>query len=85
MPVYHSLSSQTSGVDFRLPSTPPAMPARRSVVLSEGQLSALSADSPSRIGFTGALTAGALGHPRGVGWGGRWEGVQDGEHMYTHG
>ena len=23
--------------------------------------------------------------PRGMGWGGRWEGVQDGEHMYTHG
>jgi len=20
-----------------------------------------------------------------MGWGGRWEGVQDGEHMYTHG
>ena len=23
--------------------------------------------------------------PRGMGWGARWEGVQDGEHMYTHG
>ena len=21
----------------------------------------------------------------GMGWGRRWEGVQDGEHMYTHG
>jgi len=30
-----------------------------------------------------ALKAGALGQPRGMGWGGR--GVQDGEHMYTHG
>ena len=29
------------------------------------------------------LGAGALGWPRGMGWGGRW--VQDGEHMYTHG
>ena len=27
------------------------------------------------------LRAGALGRPRGMGWGGRWEGVQDGEHM----
>ena len=27
--------------------------------------------------------AGALGWPWGMGWGGR--GVQDGEHMYTHG
>ena len=31
------------------------------------------------------LRAGALGWPRGMEWGGRWEGVQDGEHMYTHG
>ena len=31
------------------------------------------------------LGAGALGWPRGMGCGGRWEGVQDGEHMYTHG
>ena len=31
------------------------------------------------------LRAGALGRPWGLGWGGRWEGVQDGEHMYTHG
>ena len=23
--------------------------------------------------------------PRGMGWGVRWEGVQDGKHMYTHG
>ena len=29
------------------------------------------------------LKAGALGWPRGMGWGGRW--VQDGEHMYTQG
>ena len=27
------------------------------------------------------LSAGALGRPRGMGCGGRWEGVQDGEHM----
>ena len=31
------------------------------------------------------LRAGALGWPRGMGWGGRREGVQDGEHMYTRG
>ena len=31
------------------------------------------------------LGAGALGWPRGMGWGESWEGVQDGEHMYTHG
>ena len=31
------------------------------------------------------LKAGALGWPWGVGWGGKMEGVQDGEHMYTHG
>ena len=31
------------------------------------------------------LGAGALGWPRGMGWGGRWEGVQDGEHIYTRG
>ena len=31
------------------------------------------------------LRAGALGWPWGVGWGGRWEGDQDREHMYTHG
>ena len=31
------------------------------------------------------LGAGALGRPRGVVWGGRWKGVQDGEHMYTCG
>ena len=24
-------------------------------------------------------------NPRGMVWGGRWEGVQDGEHMYTRG
>ena len=28
---------------------------------------------------------GALGRPRGMGWAGRWEGFQDGGHMYTHG
>ena len=27
------------------------------------------------------LGAGALGWPRGMVWGGRWEGVQDGEHV----
>ena len=31
------------------------------------------------------LRTGALGRPRGMGWGGRWEGVQDVEHMYTCG
>ena len=31
------------------------------------------------------LRAGALGWPWGMGWGGRWEGFQDGKHMYTHG
>ena len=31
------------------------------------------------------LGAGALGWPRGMGWGGRWEGVQDGEHVYACG
>ena len=31
------------------------------------------------------LRADALGWPRGIGWGGRWEGVLDGEHMNTHG
>ena len=32
------------------------------------------------------LGAGALGWPRGMGWGGSWGGgIQDGEHMYTHG
>ena len=30
-----------------------------------------------------ALRAGALGWPWGMGWGGRWEGFQDGEHMYV--
>ena len=32
-----------------------------------------------------ALKAGALGQPRGKGWGGRWEGVWEGGHMYTRG
>ena len=32
-----------------------------------------------------ALKAGALGQPWGMGWGGRWEGFQDGGYMYTHG
>ena len=32
-----------------------------------------------------ALKAGALGQPWGMGWGERWEGIQDGGHMYTHG
>ena len=31
------------------------------------------------------LRAGALGRPWRMGWGGRWEGVQDGGHMYTRG
>ena len=31
------------------------------------------------------LEAGALGRPRGMGWGGGGRGVQDGGHMYTHG
>ena len=31
------------------------------------------------------LRAGALWWPWGMGWGGRWEGVQDGGHMYTRG
>ena len=32
-----------------------------------------------------ALRAGALGWPWGMGWEGGGRGVQDGEHMYTHG
>ena len=32
-----------------------------------------------------ALRAGALGQPCGLGWVGGGRGVQDGEHMYTHG
>ena len=31
------------------------------------------------------LGAGALGRPRGMAGGGKWEGVQDGEHVYTCG
>ena len=31
------------------------------------------------------LGAGALGQPRGMVWGGKWEGVQDWEHVYTRG
>ena len=31
------------------------------------------------------LKASVLGQPWGMGWGGRWEEVQDGGHMYTHG
>ena len=31
------------------------------------------------------LGAGALGKPRGMGWGGRWEGDQGGEHVSIHG
>ena len=31
------------------------------------------------------LGAGALGRPREMVWGGRWEGVQDWEHVYTYG
>ena len=31
------------------------------------------------------LGADALGWPRGMGWGGGGRGVQDGEHIYTHG
>ena len=33
----------------------------------------------------GNLGAGALGRPRRMVWGGRKEGVQDGEHVYTCG
>ena len=32
-----------------------------------------------------ALKADALGQPRGMGWGGEWEGVWDGGHMYRSG
>ena len=32
-----------------------------------------------------ALKASALGQLRGMGWGGRWEGVWDGGHIYTLG
>ena len=32
-----------------------------------------------------AFKAIVLGQSWEMGWGGRWEGVQDGEHMYTHG
>ena len=31
------------------------------------------------------LGAGALGCPRGMVWGRRWEGGSDWEHVYTHG
>ena len=31
------------------------------------------------------LRAGALRQPRGMGWVGRWKGVQDGGHVYTGG
>ena len=31
------------------------------------------------------VKAGALGQPRGTGWGGWWEGAQDWGHMYTRG
>ena len=42
--------------------------------------------SPARFdAWYRVLGAGALGWPRGMGWGGGWKGVQDGEHMYTHG
>ena len=32
-----------------------------------------------------ALKAGVLGQPRGMRWGGRGRGVQDGGHLYTSG
>ena len=32
-----------------------------------------------------ALKAGALGEPRGLGWGGRWAELRMMGHMYTHG
>ena len=35
--------------------------------------------------WNGALKADALEQPWGMGWGGRWEGLQDGVHMYSHG
>ena len=38
--------------------------------------------SPAQIGcMRQVLRAGALGRPRGMGWGGRWEGDRDGKHM----
>ena len=37
-------------------------------------------------GWSRTPTAGALGQPRGIGWGGRWEGGSGwGGHMYTCG
>ena len=42
--------------------------------------------SPAQAGcMRQVLGPGALGRPRGIGWRGRWEGFQDGGHMYTHG
>ena len=38
--------------------------------------------SPVQVGcMRQVLGAGTLGSPRGMGWGGSWKGVQDGEHM----
>ena len=37
---------------------------------------------PAQVGcMRQVLRPGALGRPRGKGWGGRWEGHWDGEHM----
>ena len=35
--------------------------------------------------WNGAPKVGALGQPRGMEWGGRWEGGLGWEHMYTNG
>ena len=43
-------------------------------------------DHQSRFDAWGrAFKASVLGWPWRMGWGGTWRGVQDGEHMYTHG
>ena len=40
--------------------------------------------SPGSMHEAGCSGLVALGWPWGMGWGGRWKEVQDGEHMYTH-
>ena len=40
---------------------------------------------PSAQNWNGAHKASAVGWPWEMGWGGWWEGVQDGGHTYTHG
>ena len=43
-------------------------------------------DHQSRLNaWDRVLRAGALGWPWGMGWEGGGRGIQDGEHMYTHG